>query len=166
MCVCGIYKFIFILKMWTRKGCSSLPLFIKSKLNIWWVSFWNEQKLVLYYPFLVLNIFHIVVDWLKVNSSYLVPGLGTAFFSVQNVLFFSILLKNAKFFSVLFLSFWRLMEPKRKFCSFPFLSQYRWYFLFRAIWVEYSFVSSLMMLRKAWNGWDMCDRLVASLRSK
>ena len=43
------------------------------------------------------------------------------------------------------------------------LSQYRWYFLFRTIRVEYSFVTSLMMLRKAWDRWDICDRLVASL---
>ena len=40
-------------------------------------------------------------------------GLGIAFFSVQNVPFFSLLLKNATFFSVLFLSFWRLIRLKR-----------------------------------------------------
>ena len=42
------------------------------------------------------------------------------FFSVLNVPFFSVLLKNATFFSVIFLSFWRLMKPKRTLRSFPF----------------------------------------------
>ena len=44
--------------------------------------------------------------------------MGTAFFSVQNVPFFSVLLKNILFFSVLFFSFWWLMRPKRAFRSF------------------------------------------------
>ena len=41
------------------------------------------------------------------------PGLGTAFFPVQNVPVFPTLLKNVPFFPVLFLRFWRLMRPKR-----------------------------------------------------
>ena len=45
-------------------------------------------------------------------------GLGTAFFSVLNAPFFSVLLKNATFFCILFLSFWRLMKPKRMMRSF------------------------------------------------
>ena len=49
-------------------------------------------------------------------------GLGTAFFSVLNVPFFSVLLKNATFFCILFLSFWRLMKPKRTMHSFAFFS--------------------------------------------
>ena len=52
----------------------------------------------------------------------LIAGLGTAFFSVLNILFFSVLLKNAMFFSVFILSFWRIMEPKRTLHSFPFFS--------------------------------------------
>ena len=53
------------------------------------------------------------------------PGLGTAFFPVQNVPLFPALLKNVPFFPVLFLSFWRLMRPKRTECSFPFFSKER-----------------------------------------
>ena len=52
------------------------------------------------------------------EDNYLYAGLGTAFFSVLNVSFFSVLLKNATFFSVLFLRFWRLMKPKRTMRSF------------------------------------------------
>ena len=40
-------------------------------------------------------------------------GLGTVFFSVRYVLFFSVLFSN----------FWRLMRPKRTFHSFPFFSK-------------------------------------------
>ena len=50
-------------------------------------------------------------------------GLGTTFFSVLNVSFFSGLLKNAMFFFFLFLSFWRLMKPKRMLHYFPFFSK-------------------------------------------
>ena len=50
-------------------------------------------------------------------------GLGTTFFSILNVSFFSVLLKNATFFFVLFSSFWRLMRPKRMLHSFPFFSK-------------------------------------------
>ena len=43
------------------------------------------------------------------------PGLGTAFFPVQNVPVFPVLLKNVSFFPVLFLSFGDLSNPKE--CS-------------------------------------------------
>ena len=50
-------------------------------------------------------------------------GLGTVFFSVQNVPFFPVLLKNVPFFSVFLLSFWRPMGPKRTLRSFPYFSK-------------------------------------------
>ena len=41
-----------------------------------------------------------------IDSIHMVrPGLSTPFFSVQNVPFFLVLLKNVPFFSILFLSF-------------------------------------------------------------
>ena len=47
-------------------------------------------------------------------------GLGTLFFSVQNVPFFSILKRER---NVLFPSFWRFMKPKRTLRSFPCFSK-------------------------------------------
>ena len=38
------------------------------------------------------------------------PGLGTPFFSIRYVTFFSVLKKNVPFFSVLFSSFWRFFR--------------------------------------------------------
>ena len=46
------------------------------------------------------------------------------------------------------------------------LSQYRWYFLFRTIRVEYSFVTSLMMLRKEETVGTYATGGIAYLRSK
>ena len=51
------------------------------------------------------------------------PGLGTLFFSVQHVPFFSVLKRER--FSVLFSRFWRLIKPKRMLHSFPFFSKER-----------------------------------------
>ena len=53
--------------------------------------------------------------WAASDSSSIVvessPGLGTPFFSVQNVSFFSVQKRERYVFSVLFSSFWRLMKP-------------------------------------------------------
>ena len=46
------------------------------------------------------------------------------------------------------------------------LSQYRWYFLFRTIRVEYSFVTSLIMLRKEETVGTYATGGIAYLRSK
>ena len=51
--------------------------------------------------------------FLKRISSLLKSGLGTVFFSVRYI----------PFFSVPFPSFWQLMRPKRMFHSFPFFSK-------------------------------------------
>ena len=40
-------------------------------------------------------------------------GLGTVFFSILNVLFFSVLLKNAMFFSILFFEFLVTYETQK-----------------------------------------------------
>ena len=56
----------------------------------------------------------------KIVSSSPTTGLGSTFFSILNVPFFSILLKKATFFSILFLSFCDLWNPKGR--SVPFRS--------------------------------------------
>ena len=48
-------------------------------------------------------------------------GLGTAFFSVQNVPFFSVFLKNVPFFSVFFVEFLATYETQKNVLFFSVL---------------------------------------------
>ena len=62
-----------------------------------------------------------VAQLLDIFPDVVNPGLGTAFFSVQNISFFSVLLKNATFFSVLFCEFLATYETQK---NVPFFSRF------------------------------------------
>ena len=101
---------------WNLRSKYKIRLFVTLKVQS------REINVLVFWGFLDRkNYFIIPVEGIQLflsTFSCLISGLGTAFFSVQNVPFFSVLLKNATFFPILFSSFWQLMRPKRTFRSF------------------------------------------------